>query len=170
MKELLTKYSISDIVMFVILLVLAIKEFVSIVDWAKERMKKVFDKSYHEKEETEEMKKEIEDLEKFYGERKKVDDTFASINAQISMLIESDKEDIKAYITDRHHFFVYDQGWVDDYSMECIEKRFAIYEREHGNSFVRGLMDELRSLPKRPPVDIEHKYVGTAEYVRKSKG
>lgn len=170
MKELLTKYSISDIVMFVVLLVLAIKEFVSIVDWAKERIKKVFDKSYHEKEETEEMKKEIEDLEKFYGERKKVDDTFASIKAQISMLIESDKEDIKAYITDRHHFFVYDQGWVDDYSMECIEKRFAIYERENGNSFVRGLMDELRSLPKRPPVDIEHKYVGTAEYVRKSKG
>ena len=49
-----------------------------------------------------------------------------------------DKEDIKAFITLQHHKFVYEQEWIDDYSMECLEKRFAIYEREHGNSFVLG--------------------------------
>lgn len=169
MKELLTSYSVSDIVIFVVLLVLAVKEFVSICDWVKERLKRVFDRSYREKEETEEIKEEIKDLEKFYSERVKVDGKFDEFQSLISMLIESDKEDIKAYITDRHHFFTYEQGWVDDYSMECLEKRFAIYEKEHGNSFVKGLMDELRTLPKRPPIDIEYKYVGTAEYVRRSK-
>ena len=54
--------------------------------------------------------------------------------------------------------------------MECIEKRFAIYEREHGNSFVKGLMNEIRALPKRPPADIEHMYIGTARYITETNG
>lgn len=82
------------------------------------------------------------------------------------MLIESDKEDIKAFITGQHHYFIYGKGWIDDYSMECLEKRFAIYEREHGNSFVEGLMNEIRALPKRPPADVEHMYTCTAKYIK----
>lgn len=85
------------------------------------------------------------------------------------MLIESDKESIKAYATERHHFFVYEQGWIDNYSLECLERRFVIYQHENGNSFVEGLMDEIRALPKQPPEQYKHKFDGTATYVKNAK-
>lgn len=177
MKVLLENYTISEIVIFVVLFVIALKEAITIIDWFKDKIRKVYDQNYHAKEEQEKLESEIEDLNKFYSEKKKVDDTFDkinrtfdSINARIEMLIDSDRESIKAYITEKHHFFVYDQEWIDDYSMECLEKRFAVYEKEHGNSFVLGLMNELRELPRRPPQEVEHKYVGTAEHIRNAKG
>ena len=135
-----------------------------------------YDKDYKSIEERKKLEEEIDDLNKFYSEKKKVDDTFAKIdrtfekiNERIDMLIESDKEDIKSYITEKHHFFVYGQGWIDDYSLECLERRFAVYQQEHGNSFVEGLMNEIRALPKQPPEADKQKYIGTAEYVRNAK-
>jgi len=101
------------------------------------------------------MQEDIEDLNKFYQEKEVVDRGFENINRLIAMLIESDREAIKAYITEQHHRFVYEVGWIDDYSLDCLEKRYSIYEREEGNSFVLGLMNELRDLPKIPPNEIE---------------
>ena len=173
--DFLSKYSFAEFLVFILIFVLAIKEGISFFDWAKTRFSKATKKAYEEQREHDKIEEEIEDLNKFYDEKKVVDDGFAKgkerfekLEALIEMLIESDKEDIKSFITAQHHKFVYEQEWIDDYSMECLEKRFAIYEREHGNSFVLGLMNELRALPKRPPRDVEHRYVGTAEYVKKT--
>lgn len=173
MKELLTNYSLSEIIFFFIAAVIAIKELIQIIDWFKDRLKRYYDKDYHTQEEHNEIKNKIDSLA---DETKNVDKGFVDfdkalqkVNSKIEMLIESDKEDIKSFITSQHHHFVYDMGWIDDYSMECLEKRFAIYEQEHGNSFVEGLMNEIRALPKRPPVDIEDKYIGTAKYVKNAK-
>lgn len=157
MKELLENYSFSEILIFLFMLFIAAKEFITIFDWVKARISQSFNKESEEKEERKKMQGEIDDLEKFYDEKKIVDDGFKNINESVeklnilvAMLIDSDKESIKAFITDKHHFFVYDQGWIDDYSMDCLEKRYAIYEKEHGNSFAEDLMNELRNLPKRP--------------------
>ena len=164
MKALLDNYSLTEIVIFVILFALAMKEAISLVDWFRARFKAQFEKDNQVKEEHEKLEDEINDLNKFYEEKKKVDDGFeainkaiALINESIAMLIDSDKESIKAYITERHHHFVYDRGWIDDYSMDCLERRFKIYEKEHGNSFVEDLMNELRGLPKRPLTNIQSK-------------
>ena len=70
---------------------------------------------------------------------------------QLEMIIESDKDDIKSWITEKHHFYCYERKWIDDYSMDCIEKRYRHYKDEGGNSFIEELMNELRSLPKTPP-------------------
>lgn len=176
MTDLFNNYSVSEIVVFIVVLAFAVKELVTFFDWSKDRLRKVYDKDYKSAEHEKELRNEIDDLNKFYDEKKRVDDTFAKIdrtfekiNQRIDMLIESDKEDIKSYITEKHHFFVYSQGWVDDYSMECLERRFAVYKQEHGNSFVEGLMNEIRALPKQPPEMDVHKYIGTAEYVKHAK-
>ena len=176
MEELFTNYSMSEIVIFMVVLAFAVKELVTFLDWGRDRLRKVYDKDYKSIEERKKLEEEIDDLNKFYSEKKKVDDTFAKIdrtfekiNERIDMLIESDKEDIKSYITEKHHFFVYGQGWIDDYSLECLERRFAVYQQEHGNSFVEGLMNEIRALPKQPPEADKQKYIGTAEYVRNAK-
>ena len=64
-----------------------------------------------------------------------------------------DKDDIKAWITQQHHYFCYELKCIDDFSLDCIEKRFKHYQDENGNSFVENLMNELRTLPKQPPID-----------------
>ena len=66
------------------------------------------------------------------------------------MLIESDKDDIKAWLTQQHHYFCFQKGYIDDYSLDCMEKRYKHYADEGGNSFVATLMSEVRALPKMP--------------------
>lgn len=162
MKDLLLNYSMSEIVVFIIFIAFAVKELVTFIDWGKGRLDTVYNKSFKSMQ----SEKKLEKVDETFT---KIDQTFEKINRQIDMLIESDKEDIKSYIVREHHYFVYQKGWIDDYSLECIERRFAIYEKEHGNSFVLGLMNELRALPKQPPEPDRDKYVSTAEYVRNAK-
>ena len=71
------------------------------------------------------------------------------LNAQVEILTESDKDDIKAYITREYHYFVEKVGWIDDYSMDCLEKRYAHYVKYRGNTFVAELMQQLRKLPRK---------------------
>ena len=43
------------------------------------------------------------------------------------------------------------QEWIDDYSLDCIERRYKHYIDEGGNSFIGQLMIEIRKLPHQPP-------------------
>lgn len=150
MEELLARFELTDIIIMITLLILGSEKLIKAFDWLRARFRKSYEEETH-------LKEEVEDLNKFYDEKEKVDSGFEQVNARIdsicdlvNMLVESDKESIKAYITERHHFFVQERKWIDYHSMDCLERRFAIYEREHGNSFVEDLMNEIRQLPKIP--------------------
>lgn len=150
MEELLARFELTDIIIMLTLLIVGAEKLIKAIDWFRARFRKSYD-------EENTLKEEVEDLNKFYEEKKVVDEGFAKVNERINkicdlvdMLVESDKESIKAYITERHHFFVQERKWIDYHSMDCLERRFSIYEREHGNSFVEDLMNDLRQLPKMP--------------------
>ena len=66
----------------------------------------------------------------------------------IKIIVCCHKDDIKAWITEKHHYFCYKVGHIDDYNLDCIEKRYSHYRHEGGNSFVDDLMKEIRALPK----------------------
>ncbi len=55
MIELLQRYSLTDILIFTIFLVLAIKGLVSFFDWVQERIKRVFNKEHSKLNEKEEL-------------------------------------------------------------------------------------------------------------------
>lgn len=148
MAELITNYSWSEIVLFVIAFAAAIKGVVTFWDWGKDRLRKVYDKE-----------DKIEEIKSLMVENKKQMNEFSNIQAQtineiqhlkenITNLTASDKDDIKAWITEKHHHFCYDIKYIDDYSLDCIEKRYAHYVDEGGNSFISKLMEEIRNLPK----------------------
>ena len=144
MVDLLKVFSWEQIVLFTVLLALAIKGLISFIDWVKERNNKAFKVA----------QKPIElqnTLQKHDEEIKDLHSSIDSLLQKIDLLIQSDKDDIKAFITREHHYFCYQKGWIDDYSLDCIEKRFDHYQDEGGNSFVETLMNELRSLPKKQP-------------------
>lgn len=155
MLDLLEHYSISEIFLFIVLLALAFKGIVTFFEWLQEHIKKVFNIKFGKISEKERMNKKIKDGEIFMNElrehQKQNDETLQGLSKKIDMLVESDRDDIKAYITKEHHKFCYDKGWIDDFSLDCLEKRFKHYADEGGNSFICSFMQELRALPKRPP-------------------
>lgn len=155
MLELLQHYSISEIFLFIVLLALAFKSVVSFFEWLEERLKKAFNIRFGKISEKEKINKRIENGENFMTQlrehQKRNDEALQDLSKKIDILVESDRDDIKAYITKEHHKFCYDKGWIDDFSLDCLEKRFKHYADEGGNSFICGFMQELRALPKRPP-------------------
>lgn len=155
MLELLQHYSIPEIFLFIILLALAFKSTISFFEWLDERIKKIFNIKLGKISEKEKINKRIEDGENFMTQLRKHqkhnDEALQNLSKKIDTLVESDRDDIKAYITKEHHKFCYDKGWIDDFSLDCLEKRFKHYADEGGNSFICNFMQELRALPKRPP-------------------
>lgn len=142
--DLFSKYSFIDILTVVIMLGLSIKGIISFFQQIKHYTKKIVYKS----DESDKIKENLKQQE---VEIKDLKSSIQQINKLIRLLIESDKDDIKAFITRQHHYFVYQKGWIDDYSLDCIEQRYNHYEDQGGNSFIASLMKELRALPKQPP-------------------
>lgn len=184
MEKLLTNYSLSEILIFVCFLAAAIKGVVTFFDWAEQRLRQKFLKEdkidvesqkFREIVDHEIRQREIDRvaLQQQINEIKERDrQTFEALNQTISnlqtkldaiskktdILIDSDRDDIKAWITREHHYFVNNLGKIDSYSLDCIERRFKHYKDEKGNSFVESLIDEIRALPKMDLRDekIEH--------------
>lgn len=141
MLDLLNNYKVSDILIYTIVLITAIKWSIDFLDWAHQRIRRSFNK--------EDKAKTIEDsYESIVQTQEEFKEQLLDINKKINLLIQSDKDDIKSFITDKHHTLCYYDQCVDDYTLDCIEKRFGHYKEEGGNSFVEGLMNEIRALPK----------------------
>lgn len=155
MKDLVGTYSVQEILLFLVTFALAIKGFVSFWDWGYERLKKVFKKETDQEQEMDLIQDQISAHQAEYQLLKDNQDKFRedlkNLLDKVNLLIDSDKDDIKSFITERHHHFCYKEKWIDDYSLDCIERRYKHYKDEGGNSFIHDLMEELRELPKQPP-------------------
>lgn len=156
MEELFTKYSLTEIILFIFVFATSLKGFFTLWDYFYDKIKR------HFKEETEEEQDKIDitkqlanisaQIENINAQHildrqeliKKIDET----NATIGVLLASDKDDIKSWITEKHHYFCYECKCIDYQSLDCIEKRYRHYVDEGGNSYVADLMNEIRALPK----------------------
>lgn len=136
MLELLEKFNITDIIIFSILFALAIKGVFSFIEWAGQKSVKFMHYKYQKPKEMQNTVDHLKDNVDYL--RKKVD-----------LLIDSDKDDIKAYIIREHHYFCYQLKQIDDQSLECIERRYEHYRAQGGNTYIPDLMEDLRNLPKR---------------------
>lgn len=141
MGDLITNYSIEQIILFIVSLAVALKAVISFWDWAVERLRKVFNKETKQ--------------EKLKEQQLKMHADMDNMMKSIQLLLDSDKDDIKAWITDKHYHFCYEKRYIDDYSLDCLERRYAHYIDEGGNHFIHQLMDEIRQLPRVSNVD-EH--------------
>ena len=155
MITLLQHYSLSDIFIFIIFLALAVKSLISFFDWAQDRINKTFNKKHSKITEKEQLERRLQQenqmIVTLQQSQKVTDNILQDLSKKINLLIDSDKDDIKSFITRQHHYFCYKIGWIDDFSLDCVEKRYQHYADEGGNSFIEGFMDELRALPKQEP-------------------
>lgn len=71
-----------------------------------------------------------------------------SLKDRVQTLTDRVQDSTKAYIIDKHHHFVYQVKAIDDMSLQELERRFVYYKAAGGNTFIDGLMEEVRDLPK----------------------
>lgn len=154
METLIETYSLQEFLLFTVTFALGIKGFISFWDWGYARLKQVFKEETEQEQEIDSIQKQInqskENYETLKSNQNRLEGILNDLSTNVSLLIDSDRDDIKSFITREHHYFCYQKGWIDDYSMDCIEKRYKHYTDEGGNSFVHNLMEELRELPTQP--------------------
>lgn len=153
MKDLLQNFSIEQILLFVVCLAIAMRGVSSWFDWLKDKEDKIIQKKNRKNALQESVNNLIKTQENMKYDidicQKQMKDMIKEINSSIILLTESDKDDIKAWITEKHHYFCYELGYIDDYSLDCIEKRYCHYKDEGGNTFIDTFMEDIRALPKR---------------------
>ena len=141
MIDLLQQYSIQQIIIFIIFVALAIKGVISFIDWVKEKNKAAASQMNKPIQLAHHVDKNEQKIQELQQDMKIIID-------KVNTLIESDKDDIKAYINQQHHSFCYEKGWIDDYSLDCLQRRYAHYKKEGGNTFIDQFMKEIRALPR----------------------
>ena len=72
----------------------------------------------------------------------------SSLKSQISTLTERTQDSTRAYLIDKHHHFCYQLQGIDDMSLQDMERRFMYYKAAGGDTFIDGLMEEVRALPR----------------------
>lgn len=164
MLKLFETYSFSQILVFTIMLSVAVKGVTDFVEWIKDKYEKKFNKDHLALNKEEELKRSYEVGQKHYEEilgynrrletkmdiiAKTMREKIEKIESQLTQLTESDMHDIKGWIVEKHHHLI-KKGWVDDFTMDTLERRYSDYIAEDGNSYVAGLMAELRALPHFP--------------------
>lgn len=147
MIELFKTFAPAQIITFIILFAVAFKQVIDFIDWAKKKIQDRDNKVQGAQDEKDDTEQRLKDLESSYEE---ISTILNSLNENVDLLIQSDKDAIKSFITKEHHYYCYQVGWIDDYNLDCLERRYDHYVEEQGNSFIEQLMEELRALPKEP--------------------
>ena len=165
MLEFFETFSFSQILIFTVMLSVAVKGVADFIEWVKGKYEKKFNKDHLalnkqanlEKYYVTSQKQHQEAMEcyqslenKMDNMAKNIEDRVDKIDAKLQQLTESDMHDIKGWIVEKHHALM-KKGWVDDFTMDTLERRYSDYVAEDGNSYIAGLMSELRALPHFSP-------------------
>ena len=159
MSALITTYGIVPVILTLIIAVPALINFISWckATWAK---REKFKQENIEKGRTIERAEETEQLRFTAGETristledsvKKLTEIAETQNQMIKRLTTSDMLDIKSWIKAQHEKYMA-QGWIDLQALDLLCQRHEIYKEEGGNSWADCLVEELKTLPHRPPV------------------
>ena len=165
MIELLSTLTLTQALMYLALIAIAAKEFLTLKDFFKKRADSKYDNENNEKKQIENILSELkslkEEIHKQELECQKLNTNIRDLGTYwekrdeehqnvLRLLIRSDMDAIKSFIVKEHHYFI-EQKWIDDFSLDTIEKRYTHYKEEGGNSYVRDLIKDLRELPNMPP-------------------
>lgn len=151
MIELLTNYSLGQILVFVVITAIALKEAVTFFDWLHDKARKQVQKEQQPQNISEKfktvLKQKEEELSNITSQMNEMQASINTISDKLQMLVASDRDAIKAWLTAQHHHFM-DKGAIDYYSFDCISRRYQHYKEEGGNTFIDDLMEDINNLPK----------------------
>ena len=110
MKDLIEIYSTQEILLFLVVFASAVKGFVSFWVWGYARLKQIFKKESDKEQEIDSIQGQFNEHIKNYEIMQNIqNETLKTLTDKINLLIDSDKDSIKSFITERHHHFCYDK-------------------------------------------------------------
>lgn len=115
------------------------------------------ERSNHRQEQVDKMSKQLDEQDRKSADLKKTLENqtkeISSLKSQIGTLTERTQDSTRAYLIDKHHHFCYQIHGIDDMSLQDMERRFMYYKAAGGDTFIDGLMEEVRALPR---LTLEH--------------
>lgn len=111
--------------------------------WLQTKYKEQYKHTAHK----EEIERKISELE---GNVSDIKTILSELTTSIEVANESSKNQIKSSIVKEYNFFI-KQGWIDNYSLDCIERLYDSYEKLKGNSYIKDIMVKIRDLPNNEP-------------------
>lgn len=155
-ESLFSQYSIESIILFSIGLVVAFKFISELWDWVYSRIKKHFNIQSEKQQQDAEDREKTASLEtkmdKFidtmYKRHDDLDMTIQKLTEQQEHTVDRLQENTRSFIIDKHHYFCYQLGAIDDMNLQSLERRYMYYKSDGGNSFIDQLMEEIRHLPR----------------------
>lgn len=171
LETLLSQYSIGSIVLVIVLMAVAIKFLGELLAYFSDKLGAYFGMKQDDKDFKKETQEQLDTLLK----QREGDETFRMDTQktladmlenqkqmieqqrqlaekldhnthQVSLLQERMQDSTRAYIIDKYHHFKM-IGAIDIMSLEDLERRFMYYKEAGGDTFVDGLMEEIRALP-----------------------
>ena len=132
MIELLGAYSIKDIIVFIFIIAVAIKEARQLWLYYKKARDENYENDHKDENQDECIKKNQQTIEK--------------LSKSMALLIESDKDGIKAWIVSKYHQFKEQPEQLDDIEWDLLNKRFNHYKDQGGNSYIEDLMTIMKQI------------------------
>lgn len=111
-------------------------------------------KEINQEQESVDIKKEFDALHKRFDV---LEERMGGAETRLDALTESDMHDIKSWIVEQYHKFVIQQGWIDAFSAETIDRRYEDYKKEGGNSYIDTLIEKLHTLSMDPDLEKKNK-------------
>ena len=161
MLELLSAFSVHQILIFSLMLILAIRGCIDTFAYFKNLYHEKFTHDYNSLQKEDDFKRFQQHTDECLAEYTKQSEALISqvkeatqefevkigqIEERLTDLSSYSKNDIKAWLVETHHKCMR-EGYIDDFTKDLIERRFKDYQKLGGNSYAETLVQELRTLP-----------------------
>ena len=149
------------VVLIVVAIIICGADLIKAIRVWREEHKRKTDKIVEEKQKENDILNELKAINARFdtieNRFSQFEERIAKIEQRIEDLTESDMHDIKSWIVDQYHKFYIEQGWIDAFNADTLDKRYEDYKKEGGNSYIDTLMKRLHSLPMDPPQEQDKK-------------
>lgn len=144
--------STEELIVLIIIMILAVKTVWSAAEWIWKKIKEQFDITNDKEKWEKDVAKSLESLDKKIDnlelQNQKTHEEQEKINNSLTLVQERLQENTRSFLIDAHHKFCYQVKSIDDMNLQSIERRYLYYKTAGGNSFIDGLMEEIRALPR----------------------
>lgn len=149
---LFTHLSVEEVIILVVVLVLVIKSVWSAAEWIWAKIKAKLDIEDKQKTWANNLADALNNLDKKIDnlelQNQKTHEEQESMQDSLNLIQERLQENTRSYLIDTHHRHCYQIHSIDDLTLQSMERRYLYYKTAGGNSFIDGLMEEVRALPR----------------------
>ena len=149
---LFTHLSVEEVIILVIVMVLAIKSVWSAAEWIWNKIKAKLDITNNQDKWAQHITTSLDNLDKKIDnlelQNQKTHEEQEYIKDNLKLVQERLQENTRSFLIDTHHKYCYQLKSIDDLTLQSVERRYLFYKTAGGNSFIDGLMEEIRKLPR----------------------